>query len=64
MTEEEKQTLMVFMTAFCKMSERDKGYILGLGDGMAMQLELPAKNRQEETHEQVVGGGAQEINKN
>lgn len=55
MTEKEKQTLMVFMTVFCKLSERDKGYILGLGDGMAMQLELPAKNRQEEAHEQVVG---------
>lgn len=47
MTEKEKQTLMVFMTVFCKLSERDKGYILGLGDGMAMQLELSAKNRQE-----------------
>ncbi len=55
MTEEEKQTLAILMTAFCKMSERDKGYILGLGDGIAMQLELPAKNRQEEAHEQAVG---------
>ena len=40
MSEREKQVLTILISAFCKLSKRDKGYIIGLGDGIAMKMEL------------------------
>lgn len=39
MSEREKQIIETFALIIPKLSESDKGYLLGLGEGMAMKVE-------------------------
>ncbi len=47
MSEKEKQVLTILISAFCKLSERDKGYIIGLEDGIAMKMELEKEKHED-----------------
>ena len=43
MSEKEKQIIETFALIIPKLSESDKSYLLGLGEGMAIKVELQEK---------------------
>lgn len=43
MSEREKQIIRTFALIIPKLSENDKSYLLGLGEGMAIKVELQEK---------------------
>lgn len=53
MSEREKQILETIATAIPKMSEFDKGYLLGMGETMVSQKQDDRKKKEGELHEHV-----------
>lgn len=54
MSEKEKQILETIATAISKMSDFDKGYLLGMGEAMVSQKQDDKKKKKEgELHEHV-----------
>lgn len=47
MIEKEKQIIENFAVVIPKLSEEDKSYLLGLGEGMAMRVDKDEKKRNE-----------------
>ena len=47
MTEKEKQILKTFALIIPRLSENDKSYLLGLGEGMAIKVETGEQSREE-----------------
>ena len=47
MSEKEKKILETILTAVPKMSEFDKGYLLGMGEAMVNQKKQKNKNEEE-----------------
>lgn len=47
MSEKEKQILDTFSSVLPKLSETDKSYLLGLGEGMAIKTERDDKDKKE-----------------
>ena len=53
MSEREKQILETIATAIPKMSDFDKGYLLGMGEAMVSQKQDYRKKKEGELHEHV-----------
>lgn len=53
MSEKEKQILETIATAIPKMSDFDKGYLLGMGEAMVSQKQDDKKKKEGELHEHV-----------
>lgn len=53
MSEREKQILETIATAISKMSDFDKGYLLGMGEAMVSQKQDGKKKKEGELHEHV-----------
>ena len=53
MSEREKQILETIATAIPKMSDFDKGYLLGMGEAMVSQKQDDSKKKEGELHEHV-----------
>ena len=53
MSEKEKKILETSATAIPKMSEFDKGYLLGMGEAMVSQKQDDRKKKEGELHEHV-----------
>ena len=53
MSEREKQILETIATAISKMSDFDKGYLLGMGEAMESQKQDAKKKKEGELHEHV-----------
>lgn len=47
MSEKEKQILDTFSSVLPKLSETDKSYLLGLGEGMAIKTERDDRDKKE-----------------
>ena len=45
MSEKEKQIIKTFASIIPKLSESDKSYLLGLGEGMAIKVEEKQKGK-------------------
>jgi len=54
MTEEEKKILKNFAVIIPQLSETDKSYLIGLGEGMALRIsQRPAKRKAEQASKEV-----------
>lgn len=53
MSEKEKKILETIATAIPKMSEFDKGYLLGMGEAMVSKKQDDRKKKEGELHEHV-----------
>ena len=53
MSEKEKKILETIATAIPKMSEFDKGHLLGMGEAMVSQKQDDRKKKEGELHEHV-----------
>lgn len=47
MSEKEKQIIETFSNVMPKLSEKDKSYLLGLGEGMAIKVADEEKKKEE-----------------
>ena len=58
MSEREKQIMETFALIIPKLSESDKSYLLGLGEGMAIAVANKERKKDEEAARQLLNGVA------
>lgn len=49
MSEKEKQIIKTFAVIIPKLSESDKSYLLGLGEGMAIKIDTQKQDKEKTT---------------